>query len=61
MKIESGRFTEEGVESYDPLTDTWQTESSPSVNRQFGTTWTYDGKLYFACGRVSADCQIQHN
>ncbi|MDA7823880.1 hypothetical protein N9A58_09860, partial [Opitutales bacterium] len=46
-------FTEEGVESYDPLTDTWQTESSPSVNRQFGTTWTYDGKLYFACGRIS--------
>ena len=26
-------FTRQGVESYDPHTDTWRTEASPSVNR----------------------------
>ena len=31
-------FTKQGVESYDPHTDTWQTEASPSVNREFGTS-----------------------
>ena len=42
-------FTEDGVESYDPRTDTWQVEkSSPAVNRQFATAWTYDDQLY--CG-----------
>ena len=45
-------FTQQGVESYDPLTDTWRSEESPSVNREFGTAWTHQDKLYFACGRV---------
>ena len=31
-------FTQQGVESYDPQTDTWRTEASPSVNRQFATS-----------------------
>ena len=45
-------FNSQGVESYDPFTDTWRTEVSPSLNRSLGTTWVYQDKLYFACGRV---------
>ena len=53
-------FTQQGVESYDPFTDTWRTEASPSISRQFGTAWTYQGKFYFACGRVSSADSNNH-
>ena len=52
-------FTQQGVESYDPHTDTWRVEASPSISRKFGTAWSYLGKLYFACGRVEADWHHQ--
>ena len=51
-------FTQQGVESYDPQTDTWRTEASPSVNRQFATSWTSNGTLYLACGRVWQSAKI---
>ena len=48
-------FSQDGVVSYDPLSDSWRTEASLNINRQLAAVWAHGGKIYVLGGRTWRD------
>jgi N-acetylneuraminic acid mutarotase len=44
------------VESYDPTTDTWTTESASTTARAYASAGTINDKIYLVGGCINSDC-----
>ena len=54
-------FSQDGVVSYDPLSDSWRTEASLNINRQHAAVWAHRGKIYVLGGRTWRDFVTKYN